>query len=314
MNLITFANQLIRYYNNMEHSKNSGMGYVYALQAFFAWGVLPLFWKLLSSIPALEVLAHRIFWSFVFLLLFILIKKQRSLINLLKQKKTRNSLLISSILIGGNWGLFIYAVNINQIVEASLGYYINPIVNVLLGMIILKEKLNTLKTIALIIASAAVIYLTIDYGQFPWIAIILAGSFGFYGLVKKTAGIEAIPALTVETFILTPVATGFIFWKLIDKSGALFSGNISTDAYLILTGIVTTLPLYWFAKGAQRIPLSAVGFMQYIGPTLMLLIGVFVYDEPFRREQIIAFSLIWFALGLYTISMIKGTRQKIKSS
>jgi chloramphenicol-sensitive protein RarD len=298
----------------MEHSKNSGMGYVYALQAFFAWGVLPLFWKLLSSIPALEVLAHRIFWSFVFLLLFILIKKQRSLINLLKQKKTRNSLLISSILIGGNWGLFIYAVNINQIVEASLGYYINPIVNVLLGMIILKEKLNTLKTIALIIASAAVIYLTIDYGQFPWIAIILAGSFGFYGLVKKTAGIEAIPALTVETFILTPVATGFIFWKLIDKSGALFSGNISTDAYLILTGIVTTLPLYWFAKGAQRIPLSAVGFMQYIGPTLMLLIGVFVYDEPFRREQIIAFSLIWFALGLYTISMIKGTRQKIKSS
>ncbi|GAB7087309.1 hypothetical protein JCM15579A_14130 [Marinifilum fragile] len=206
--------------------------------------------------------------------------------------------------------MFIYAVNINQIVEASLGYYINPIVNVLLGMIILKERLNTLKIVALIIASVSVIYLTIDYGRFPWIAIILALSFGFYGLVKKTAGIEAIPALTVETFILAPLAAGFIFWKLFDHSGALFSGDISTDAYLMLTGIVTTLPLYWFAKGAQRIPLSAIGFMQYIGPTLMLLIGVFVYDEAFKKEQIIAFSLIWFALVLYTISMIQGTRQK----
>lgn len=294
----------------MENSKNNTVGYIYALQAFFAWGILPLFWKLLSDIPAMEVLAHRIFWSFVFLLLFILIKKQKNIIALLKQKKTRNSLIVSSLLIGGNWGLFIYAVNINQIVEASLGYYINPIVNVLLGMIILKERLNTLKTIALIIASISVIYLTIDYGRFPWIAIILALSFGFYGLVKKTAGIEAIPALTVETFILAPIAAGFIFWKIFDHSGALFSGNISTDTYLILTGIVTTLPLYWFAKGAQRIPLSAIGFMQYIGPTLMLLIGVFVYDEAFKREQIIAFSLIWFALILYTISMIRGTRQK----
>ncbi|PXX98783.1 EamA family transporter RarD [Marinifilum breve] len=294
----------------MENNKNNTVGYIYALQAFFAWGILPLFWKLLSDIPAMEVLAHRIFWSFVFLLLFILIKKQKNIIALLKQKKTRNSLIVSSLLIGGNWGLFIYAVNINQIVEASLGYYINPIVNVLLGMIILKERLNTLKTIALIIASISVIYLTIDYGRFPWIAIILAGSFGFYGLVKKTAGIEAIPALTVETFILAPIAAGFIFWKLFDHSGALFSGNISTDAYLMLTGIVTTLPLYWFAKGAQRIPLSAIGFMQYIGPTLMLLIGVFVYDEAFRKEQIIAFSLIWFALVLYTISMIRGTRHK----
>ena len=298
----------------MENSKNSAIGYIYALQAFFAWGILPLFWKLLSDIPALEVLAHRIFWSFVFLFLFILIKKQKSIIQLLKHRKTRNSLIITSLLIGGNWGLFIYAVNINQIVEASLGYYINPIVNVLLGMIILKERMNTLKTIALIIASIAVIYLTVDYGRFPWIAIILAVSFAFYGLVKKTAGIEAIPALTVETFILTPFAAMFIFWKLINDSGALFSGSISTDSYLILTGIVTTLPLYWFAKGAQRIPLSAIGFMQYIGPSLMLLIGVFIYDEPFRREQIIAFSLIWFALVLYTISMVQGTRQKVKSN
>jgi chloramphenicol-sensitive protein RarD len=296
----------------MENPKNSGIGYIYALQAFFAWGILPLYWKLLSKIPALEVLAHRIFWSFVFLAIFILIKKHRNLTELLKQRKTRNSLLISSLLIGGNWGLFIYAVNINQIVEASLGYYINPIVNVLLGMIILKEKMDKLKSIALIIASIAVIYLTLDFGRFPWIALMLAVSFAFYGLVKKTAGIQAIPALAVETLILTPLAGLFILWGIVNGSGTLFSGEISIDFYLILTGIVTTLPLYWFAKGAQLIPLSAIGFMQYIGPTLMLLIGVIVYDEPFKREQMIAFGLIWLALVLYTISMIRNTR-KLKS-
>jgi chloramphenicol-sensitive protein RarD len=179
-------------------------------------------------------------------------------------------------------------------------------------MIILKEKMDKLKSIALIIASIAVIYLTLDFGRFPWIALMLAVSFAFYGLVKKTAGIQAIPALAVETLILTPLAGLFILWGIVNGSGTLFSGEISIDFYLILTGIVTTLPLYWFAKGAQLIPLSAIGFMQYIGPTLMLLIGVIVYDEPFKKEQMIAFGLIWLALVLYTISMIRNTR-KLKS-
>ena len=298
----------------MENSKNTAMGYVYVLQAFFAWGVLPIFWKLLSHVSAVEILAHRIFWSFAFLALWLLWTKQKKLMDLLRQKKTRNSLIISSLLVGSNWGLFIFAVNINQIVEASLGYYINPIVNVLLGMLVLNEKLDKLKFSALLIASAAVVYLTIDYGQFPWIALYLAGSFGLYGLVKKTAGIEAIPALAVETLILTPIAAIFIGYKMWHGSGTLFAESISTDFYLIMTGIVTTLPLYWFAKGAQRIPLSAVGFMQYIGPTLMLLIGVLVYDEEFRYEQGIAFGLIWLALALYTISMIRNTRKKLTVS
>lgn len=298
--------------NSMENTKNTTMGYVYALQAFFAWGILPIFWKLFSDVPALEILAHRIFWSFVFLMILLLFIRQKNVWNLLRQKKTRNSLFISSLLIGLNWGLFIYAVNINQIVEASLGYYINPIVNVILGMIVLKEKLNKLKYFAVILASVAVIYLTIDYGKFPWIAILLACSFGLYGLTKKTAGIEAIPALAVETLILTPVALGYILYKMWIGNGALFTGSISTSYYLMLTGIVTTLPLYWFAKGAQRIPLSALGFMQYIAPTLMLLIGVVIYHEPFRYEQIIAFGLIWIALTLYTTSIIRTTRKKMK--
>lgn len=296
----------------MENTKNTTIGYAYALQAFFAWGILPLFWKLLSDIPALEILAHRIFWSFIFLIILLLLTRKKNVWNLLRQKKTRKSLIISSLLIGLNWGLFIYAVNNNQIVEASLGYYINPIVNVLLGMLILNEKLDKLKYIAVLIASVAVIYLTIDYGKFPWIAILLACSFGLYGLTKKTAGIEAIPSLAVETLILAPFALGFIIYKMWTGTGAIFVGSLSTNNYLMLTGIVTTLPLYWFAKGAQRIPLSALGFMQYIGPTLMLLIGVLIYNEPFRLEQIIAFGLIWIALTLFTTSIIRNTKKKIK--
>ena len=296
----------------MESTKNTSMGYVYALQAFFAWGILPIFWKLLSNVSALEILAHRIFWSFIFLVFLLLWTKQKNVLNLLKQKKTRRSLLISSLLIGLNWGLFIYAVNANQIVEASLGYYINPIVNVLLGMLVLNEKLDKLKLSALLIASIAVIYLTIDFGEFPWIAIVLACTFGFYGLVKKTAGLEAIPALTIETLLLTPFAAIFIGYKLWTGTGALFSISLTTDSYLMLAGIVTTLPLYWFTKGAQRIPLSALGFMQYIGPSLMLLIGVVIYGEVFRYEQAIAFGLIWFALVLYSISMFRNTKSKFK--
>lgn len=298
----------------MEDSKNTTIGYVYALQAFFTWGILPIFWKLLSNVSAIEILAHRIFWSFAFLIILLLLTRKKNVWNLLRQKKTRKSLIISSLLIGLNWGLFIYAVNAKQIVEASLGYYINPIVNVILGMIVLNEKLDKLKYIAVLIASAAVIYLTIDYGKFPWIAIILACSFGLYGLTKKTAGIEAIPALAVETLILAPFALGYILYKMWIGNGALFTGSISISSYLMLTGIVTTLPLYWFAKGAQRIPLSALGFMQYIAPTLMLLIGVLIYNEPFRYEQLIAFGLIWIALALYTTSIIRNTRKKIKST
>ena len=297
---------------SMENNKNTTMGYVYALQAFFAWGILPVFWKLLSNVSALEILAHRIFWSFIFLVLLLIWTKEKKVFSLLRQKKTRKSLLISSLLIGLNWGLFIYAVNTNQIVEASLGYYINPIVNVLLGMLVLNEKLDKLKLAALIVASSAVIYLTIDFGEFPWIAIVLACTFGLYGLVKKTAGMEAIPALAMETLILTPVAAIFIGYKLWTETGALFSISMATDSYLMLAGIVSTLPLYWFAKGAQRIPLSALGFMQYIGPSLMLLIGVVIYGEVFRYEQAIAFGMIWFALVLYSTSMIRNTRSVLK--
>lgn len=297
----------------MKNANNITLGYIYALQAFLAWGFLPFFWKSLLHVDALEILAHRIIWSFGFLLLLLFIGKQKNTWKLLRERRTRNNLLCTSLLIGANWGTFIYAVNSNQIVEASLGYYINPIINVFLGMVILKEKLDKLKIAALIIASISVAYLTIDYGQFPWIAIFLASSFGFYGLLKKTAKIDAIPALTIETLFLTPVALGYVIFLLYNHTGSFAATTPSTNILLILTGVATTLPLYWFAKGAHRIPLSSIGFLQYIGPTLMLLIGIFAYNETFKSEQILAFSLIWIALFIYSISLIRNARRQKKA-
>ncbi len=293
----------------MNSNRDSVLGYFYAFLAFIAWGILPVYWKLLKAVPAWEILAHRIFWSFIFLFILLLIKQRHRIFGLLRSRKTRNTLLITSLLIGSNWGVYIYAVNTRQIVEASLGYYITPLINVALGMLVLHERLDKLKFIALLLAVAAVAYLTIDYGHFPWIALYLAFSFGFYGLLKKTSGIEAMPALAIETLMITPFAALFIVWKLFDGTGYLFAGDPVTNILLIVTGVVTSMPLFWFAMGAQRISLTSVGFMQYIAPTLMLLLGIIVYGESFRYEQSIAFGCIWVALVFYSVSMLKRKKQ-----
>jgi len=290
--------------------ENKGKGYVYALQAFFAWGLLPLYWKQLSHLPAIDILAHRIIWSVVFSAIFLYFQKNFNLMPILRSPYRMKRLVIASLLVGSNWGLFIYAVNLGHIVEASLGYYINPLVNVALGIIVLKERLKTLQLIALVLAASAVVYLTVDYGQFPWIAIYLAFSFGFYGLMKKTSQVEAMPALVVETLVLSPLALIYVAWGLINGSSPLYNANIETLSLLVLTGVITTMPLYWFALGARLISLSAIGFMQYIGPSLMLMIGLFVYHEPFANQQFIAFSMIWGALILYSISIILMVRKR----
>ncbi|MCL3779842.1 EamA family transporter RarD [Prolixibacteraceae bacterium JC049] len=296
----------------MELANETKRGYGYTVIAFLSWGVLPIYWKWLKEIPAWEILAHRIFWSFVFVVLILIYRKKLKLKQWLSDKKAMKALVVTALLVGSNWGVYIYAVNADRIVEASLGYYITPLVNVALGMLLLNEKLDRLKMVALILAALAVVYLTIDYGKFPWLSIYLAFSFGFYGLLKKTSGVEAMPALAVETLILTPLAIVFIGMQWFNDSGALFTSSLNTHLLLIGTGVVTTLPLLWFGLGAQRIPLSSVGFIQYIGPSLMLLIGIVLYKEPFRYEQIIAFSLIWLALGFYSYSMIKNRLQKKK--
>lgn len=294
----------------MSTQHGQASGYLYTFQAFLTWGLLPIYWKFLSHIPALEILSHRIFWSLVFSFLFLAWKKQLRLAPVFADKKALGTLAITGLLVGSNWGVYIYAVNINHIVEASLGYYITPLINVALGILFLKERLNKLQLTALLLAAAAVIYLTVDYGHFPWISIYLAVSFGVYGLLKKMSGVEAMPALLIETMVLTPFALSYIVWGLISGQGHLFTESIQTDALLIMAGVVTTMPLYWFGLGSKRISLTSVGFMQYVAPSIMLLLGLFIYHEGFPKEKQIAFSAIWVALVLYSYSILLNYKRK----
>lgn len=293
----------------MENSFELKKGYGYSIQAYIAWGILPIYWKLIDTVPASEILAHRILWSFVFLFIVLRSKSDFNLKSILNNKKLRNSLIVSSIMIGINWGLYIYAVNNDRIIEASMGYYINPLVSIFLAMVFLKERLDKLKIIALIFAVLGVLYTTIHYGKFPWIAMYLAFSFGFYGLLKKTTKLDSLRSLTVETLFLAPFSLLFIVFKGFKGTGQISTGSIKIDILLIVAGIVTTMPLLWFSKGAKRIPLTSVGFLQYIAPSLMLILGIFVYKEKFTKEHFVSFGLIWIALILYSISLIRSIRK-----
>ncbi len=288
-----------------ERVRQYRVGIVYATVAFFAWGMLPFYWKALGTLPALEILAHRVLWSFVFITVVLAVRKNIQLTTLLKDSKDRRSLVITSVLIGLNWLTYVYAVNSEHIIEASMGYYINPLVSVFLGIAILKERLDLLQVVSFVLACFGVLYLTVDYGRFPWIAVLLACSFGLYGLFKKTSNLRSLPSLMVETMFLSPLALGIIVYQALNGSGSFVSISMKTDFLLIFAGVVTTLPLYWFAQGAKRIPLSSVGFLQYIAPTLMLCIGVFFYNEIFTRAHLISFGLIWIALFLYSLTLMR---------
>lgn len=281
-------------------------GIAYTAGAFLAWGVLPFYWKAVGHVPALEILAHRIFWSFVFITIVLVIQKKVMVRRFLGDRHKRRALLLTSVLIGVNWFMYVYAVNSERIVEASMGYYINPILSVFLGIIILKERLNLLQVVAFLFACAGVVYLTLDYGRFPWISVVLACAFALYGLFKKTTDIEPMSGLMIETMFLSPIAVFIIVYGAMAGRGALLSVSVGSDLLLIGAGVVTTMPLYWFAQGTKRIRLSSVGFLQYIAPSLMLLIGIFVYREVFTSAHLISFGLVWCGLVLYTISLIRG--------
>ncbi|MEK3890386.1 EamA family transporter RarD [Bacillus sp. FSL K6-3431] len=295
-------------------------GIIYAGVAYSLWGILAIFWKQLSHISAGEILANRIFWSFWFMILVLIIGRQFPiLLNNLKQiryhRKTFIALGAASLLISINWFLFIWAVNMNMLVETSLGYYINPLVSILLGVIVLKEKLSSIQVVSFFLALGGVLILTISYGQFPWVSFGLALSFGVYGLVKKMIKVDSSIGLTLETLVIMPIAFIYIIIQMFNGSSSLFSGSIVTDGLLIASGAITAIPLLYFAKGVQKIPLYLMGFMQYIAPTLMLLLGVFLYGEPFGTIQIIAFSFIWGALAFITFSTINWSgKSKTQSS
>jgi chloramphenicol-sensitive protein RarD len=281
-------------------------GVLYAVGAYVIWGLFPAYWKLLQHVPALQLVAHRIFWSFVLLFLFILVSKQSDeFITAIRKPRTLWIYLSSGILIAGNWLIYVWAVNAGFIVETSLGYFINPLLSVLLGVILLRERLRLFQWVPIGLAAAGVLYLTIIYGKLPWIALTLAFTFGIYGLVKKLAPLNALYGLTFETGLVIIPALLFLFVTEFNGEGAFLHTGLGNDLLMVGAGVATSVPLLLFSSAAQTIPLSMVGILQYIAPTLQFLLGVLVYDEPFTQSQGVGFGLVWLALIFYTIEGVK---------
>ena len=276
-------------------------GILYAIGAYALWGILPLYWKAIHNVPAGQILSQRVVWSLVFLAILISLRKEWSLFR--SSIKGRRVILVSAIaacLLGVNWLTYIWGVNAGFIVETSLGYFINPLVSVLLGVIFLGEKLRPLQWLPVGLAAVGVIYLTVSYGSLPWIALILAGTFGLYGLVKKTARLGSLMGLTLETAVLFVPCLVFLLLAEAQGSGAFGHQGLRTDLLLILTGVVTAAPLLLFGSAVRLIPLTMIGILQYLAPTIQLMIGVFIYDEPFTLERLIGFAIIWLALIIFT--------------
>ncbi|WP_047980580.1 EamA family transporter RarD [Ornithinibacillus contaminans] len=292
------------------------LGMLYAASAYIIWGFLPIYWKLVDQVDAGEILAHRIIWSFVFMVLVILsVRKWSGFVQefkrIIKDKKKFMFITLASVVISLNWLTYIWAVNSNHVIQASLGYYINPLISILLAIIVLKEKLTKSQALSVLLAGTGVLYLTISYGVFPWVSLFLAISFALYGVFKKVVDIPAMYGLAIETMIVTPIA---LIYLLIIPTNSFSAPNSSLADILLLIGggIVTALPLLLFASGAKRIPLAMVGFLQYIAPTLMLIIGVFLYHETFSKEHFVAFGLIWLALIIYLASVYRFPVRKMK--
>lgn len=277
-------------------------GVVYAAGAYMLWGLLPLYWKALQHVPAIEILAHRMVWSLAVVFLLATARRQVRPIGLaLRHGRIVRLFLITALLLSINWFLYIWAVNTGHIVETSLGYFINPLVNVLLGVVFLRERLRPWQGVAITLALTGVAYLTVNYGALPWIALTLAGTFGLYGLLRKTAPLESLPGLALETLLLFPPALAYLLYLEWIGRAAFGHAGATTTLLLIGAGVVTALPLLLFAAGARRITLISLGILQYIAPTTQFLIGVFVYGESLTLARLIGFSLIWLALGIYTV-------------
>lgn len=288
--------------------KNKGV--LFALAAYILWGFFPLYFKAIQQVSALQILAHRIAWGFVFALAVVLVLRQwkefrASVFN-------RRTFLIyagASVVLGINWFTYVWAVITNHVVESSLGYFINPIVSVLLGVIFLRERLRTFQWVAIAMVTAGVVYLTITFGQLPWISLLLAVTFGFYGLLKKIAPLGALHGITLETAVLTIPSLVYLFIVNANGTGTFGHSTPLLDFLLVLSGPVTAIPLLLFATGARRIPLTTIGLLQYIAPTLQFLLGVLVFHEPFDQSRLIGFMIIWLALVLFSVENLLARRR-----
>jgi len=276
-------------------------GIVYAALAFLCWGLFPLYFFALHDVSPTQVLAHRVLWSVLFLAIVMTVRRQwKWLVPLMSQPRVMASFGVSSILLSGNWLLYIWAVNNGHVIEASLGYFINPMVNVMLGYVVLKERLRTAQWLVLALAACGVAWLAWDAGRVPWIALALAGSFGAYGLMRKTAALGALEGLSFETMLLFPFALGYLVWLSVNGANTFINTDSDlTRLLLVAAGPITAIPLLLFAAGARRIPLTVLGLLQYIGPTIQFALGVFLFHEAVSQARLAGFLLIWSALALY---------------
>jgi len=294
-----------------KNRSESTSGVVYAALAFAIWGLIPVYWKALDAVPALEITMHRVIWSFLFLVGLILVQRRRhEFLEVLKNGRMLLTLLSTAIIVSVNWLLYIWAVNNHYLLQASLGYYINPLVNVVLGLVFLRERLRRPQILAVMLAAGGVMYLTISYGEFPWISITLALSFGFYGLIRKVAPVGALVGLAVETMLLSPPALIYLIYLNSLGTDSIFRVSLKLDLLLIGCAPLTVAPLLFFTLGAKRLYLSTLGLMQYIGPSGMFLLAVFYYNESFSAAQVWTFVSIWTALVIYSTDSVIYYRRK----
>ncbi len=287
-------------------------GILYGVGAYVFWGFFPIYWKLLHHVPAIQVIGHRIIWSFLLLIVVIFLTKQWTEFRTTINFKILRIYTIAALLVGVNWLVYVWAVNAGFIVETSLGYFINPLLSVLLGVIFFKEKLRTAQWIPVVLAALGVAYLTYVYGRLPYIALTLAFSFGLYGLVKKLSPLGSLYGLTIETGILFIPAFGYLIFTEINSSAAFLHTGITSDLLMVGAGLVTTIPLLMFASAVRSVPLWVAGLLQYITPTIQFLIGILIYKEPFSHNQLIGFGLVWIALVIFLVENYLANRVPVE--
>jgi len=277
-------------------------GVLYALGAYTLWGLFPLYFKLLHAVPAMQILAHRMVWSLLLVLGILIVLRRWSWMKLLREQPAVLARFAgSALLLATNWFTYIWSVNHGHVVEASLGYYINPLMNVALGTVLLHERLRPAQWAAVAVAALGVIWMTTEVGHVPWIALVLAFSFAGYSLLRKTAPLGSLEGLAVETAVLFPLALAYLGWESAQGSNVFTASGWDMRLLLVAAGPVTTIPLLLFAAGARRIPFSLLGILQYLTPTVLLLLGVWLYHEPFGANRAIGFGLVWAGIGLYLL-------------
>jgi len=296
---------------------SSRLSLVCAILAYTIWGLLPIYWRQVASVDSVEIVVHRMLWSFVFVIVYIVfVRRWHEFVALCRQPAVLARLLLASTVISINWGMYIWAVNAEHIIETSMGYFINPLITVLFGVVFFAERLRKMQWLALALVAAGILYLVIAHGKIPYIALVLSMSFAIYGVLKKTIQVPAALGMGVETGLLMLPALLYLLY-LHRQSTLSFGQDLTIDGFLILGGLVTLAPLLLFAAAAKVLSLTALGMTQYIGPTLQLLIGVYLYNEPFDTNWRIAFGMIWSALVIYTVDQIqhetkrRRARQKV---